>query len=160
KGSTDVGSLISTAGGTHSDGVGAVTIQGFQGSGTFAHVGSLTNTSDTSSVDLQAGTRIDVTASHIAIGSQGFAHGGSITMAAPLISLRGSTLNLSNTGAAPGTISLTATEAVSLTNGTILSANSDAQGQIGSIRINGGDLFTGQQSTISALGPLFSGNNG
>ena len=159
-GPIDIGSVISTAGGTHSDGGGAVTIQGFQGSGTFAHAGSLTNASDTSSVDLQAGTRIDVTASHIAIGSQGSAHGSSITMAAPLISLRGSTLQLSNTGAAPGTISLTATEAVSLTNGTILSANSDGQGQSGSIRINGGDLFMGQQSTISALGPLFSGNHG
>ena len=169
-GPTDIGSLILTAGGTHSDGGGAVTIQGLQGSGTFAHAGSLTKTSDTSSslsgssggsiVDLQAGTRIDVTASHIAIGSQGFAHGGSITMAAPLISLRSSTLHLSNTGAAPGTISLTATEAVSLSNGTILSANSDARGQSGTIRINGGDLFTGQQSTISALGPLFSGNHG
>ena len=169
-GPIDVGSVISTAGGTHSDGGGAVTVQGPQGSGTFAHAGSLTKTSDTSSslsdgsgesiVDLQAGTRIDVTASHIAIGSQGFAHGGSITMAAPLISLRGSTLHLSNTGAAPGTISLTATKAVNLTNGTILSANSDGQGQSGTIRINGGDLFMGRQSTISALGPLFSGNHG
>jgi hypothetical protein len=74
-------------------------------------------------------------------------------MAAPIISLRGSTVVVIGV---PGTISLTGTKAVNL-NSTVLSADSFRVG--GTIQINGGARFTSQQSTISAQGSSF-GNSG
>jgi filamentous hemagglutinin family protein len=220
-------SVITAAGGTLSDGGGAVTIQGVQGSGTVAQSVSLTNTSvittnstsgeaglgagfggpilmqadslalnhstlnssnagnhsagpitlfsrgsldirnssikansghlsfGTNIVDLRAGRRIEVIDSQISATSVEFTT-GSITMVAPLISLSGSTLDVSGFSGGSGTISLTATKAVTLTN-TILSADGDFSPG-GIIRINGGSLFTSQQSTISAqAGEPFGG---
>src|SRR5262249_49170540 len=51
------------------------------------------------------------------------------------------------------------TKAVSLTNGTVLSAD-NTQGGGGTIQINGGSQFTSQQSTISAEGGGFGTGNG
>ena len=113
-------------------------------------------------VNLQAGTGIDLTDTLIdAHQFLGAAGGGTITMAAPVISLRGSTLDVRSEGLGRGgTISLTGTKAVSLTNGTTLSADnrlpleSNSEGLLlgngGTILINGGARFTSQQSTISA----------
>jgi filamentous hemagglutinin family protein len=99
-------------------------------------------------VTLQAGTSLNLTGTIInAIGNAG----GSVTMVAPTISLRGSTVDVTGFGffgGFAGTISLTGKNAVSLTNGTILTANGFPGG--GTIQINGGALFTSQQSTISA----------
>lgn len=220
-------SAISTAGGQTSEGGGAMAIQGLQGTGTFAHSVSLSNTSvnttnstsgeaglgagfggpilmqadnltlthstlnssnagnhsagsitllsrgsldirdssihadsghgsfGTNIVDLQAGKRIQITNSDISARSAELS-AGSITMVAPRISLSGSTLDVSGFDGSSGTISLTATKTVALTNGTILSAN----GQFspgGIIRINGGGQFTSQKSTISAQTELFGG---
>lgn len=187
---------------------GAVTIQGLQGSGTFAHSVSLTNTEVATSVccivgnggpillrahnivlnqgtldasvaersggaitlvsrggldirnsslltsgrgsggtvDLNAGTSINLTGTIIGAGGT---FGGSITMAAPVISLRGSSLGVSTDGGPAGTISLTGTKAVSLSNGTVLSADSEFN-HGGTIQIDGGAQFTSQKGTISA----------
>jgi filamentous hemagglutinin family protein len=103
-------------------------------------------------IDLQAGTRIDLTNTTLsASGAQfGFVRSGLVTMAAPTISLRGSTVGLGFFSGPVDTISITGTKAVCLTNGTALTG--------GTILINGGAQFTSQQSTISATG--FSGNGG
>ena len=222
-------STISTAGGETSDGGGAMTIQGLQGKGTFAHSVSLANTSVNTTnstsgeaglgagfggpilmqadnltlnhsalnssnagnhsagpitllskgsldirdssiradsghgsfgpniVDLHAGRRIQITDSDISARSAELS-AGSITMVAPRISLSGSTLDVSGFDGSSGTISLTATKAVTLTNGTILSADGHFSPG-GIIRINGGGQFTSQKSTISAQ-TFFAGNGG
>jgi hypothetical protein len=194
---------------------GVVTIQGLQGSGTFAHAVSLTNTEVNTSncclfgaggsiliqadhialnqstlnasggldvagglitlvsrggldirnsslvttsgsnarfggtIDLNAGTHINL------IGTIIDAHardsgGGSITMAASVISLRGSRFDVggANDFHPISTITLTWTRAVCLSNGTVLSADGLFRG--GTIQINGGARFTSRQSTISA----------
>jgi len=118
-------------------------------------------------IDLKAGTGIDLANTTIDAHSSFFTNGGAIiTMAAPVISIRGSELRVWSGGSGPGgTINLTATKAVSLTNGTVLSADNffgfspfgSANG--GTILINGGHLFTSQQSTISA-GSTGTGNGG
>jgi hypothetical protein len=97
-------------------------------------------------VDLNAGKSINLTGTSIDAFST-FA--GSITMAAPVISLRGSSLRVMSDGGPGGMISLTGTKAVSLSNGTVLSADS-LVGHSGTIQIDGGARFTSQQSTISA----------
>jgi filamentous hemagglutinin family protein len=107
-------------------------------------------------VDLQAGTRIDLAGTTISASERGVAPGGSITLAAPVISLSSSTLNVSGSNVENepiATVSLTGTQAVKLTNGTILSADSTNPCSVcvaGTIVINGGGLFTSRQSTISA----------
>jgi filamentous hemagglutinin family protein len=209
-------SSILAIGGTFAGGGGAVTIQGLQGSDTFAHAVSLTNTRvDTTSlqcecgpgdggpillqadkialnqstltsrggqlsggpiklsssgdldirdsnlvttsdfgfggpVDLTAGKSIDL-AGTIIDAQTGGLPGGDITLTAPTISLSGSTLDVS-TG---GIISLTGTKAVSLSNGTVLSADSVFGG--GTIQIEGRGQFTSQQSMLSAQGGFGNG---
>jgi hypothetical protein len=103
-------------------------------------------------IDLQAGGSIDLTNTTFSASGGFFAGvtGGFVTMAAPTISLRGSTVGLGFFSGPVDTISITGTKAVSLTNGTALAG--------GTIHINGGARFTSQQSTISATG--FSGNGG
>jgi filamentous hemagglutinin family protein len=110
-------------------------------------------------VHLNAGEELTVTGTLIDTSSQLFPGGpgsGSIIMTAPFISLSGSTLQ----GGAPmpsnsdtGIISLTGTKIVSLKNTMIDGANG------GSVQINGGALFTSQQSTISARGGEFSSSD-
>ena len=109
-------------------------------------------------VDLHAGRRIQITDSDISARSAELS-AGSITMVAPRISLSGSTLDVSGFDGSSGTISLTATKAVTLTNGTILSADGHFSPG-GIIRINGGGQFTSQKSTISAQAPAFFGGHG
>src|SRR5262249_55502296 len=72
-----------------------------------------------------------------------------ITMAAPIISLHGSSLNAGGAIATGGMISLTGTHAVSLSNGTVLNASSGFSPG-GTIQIDGGAQFTSQQSRIMA----------
>ena len=157
---------------------GAITIQGLQGSGTYAHVVSLENTVVAASsflgrggpitirgdnislnetilvtasegtggpitlvsrgnlniqdsqlnaeslgnggtVDLRAGTSINLTSTIIDVTGE---ESGSITMAAPVISLRSSRLDAG--GIFGGTITLTGTKSVNLSNGTVLSVDS------------------------------------
>jgi filamentous hemagglutinin family protein len=105
-----------------------------------------------SPVTLQAGTEIDLTGTSIDARTS-----GTITMDAPVISIRGSRLDVSGIAFASegGTISLTGTKAVSLTNGTVLDAdmgNFAPPNTLGSgtILINGGAKFTSDHSTISA----------
>jgi hypothetical protein len=105
-------------------------------------------------VALNAGTSIDLTGT--SIGSVG-AIGGSITTAAPIISISGSRLDV-GANIFGGMISLTGTKAVHLSNGTVL--NADAGGPGGTIQINGGAQLTSQQSTISAQGGVYVGNSG
>lgn len=107
-------------------------------------------------VDLRAGSTIDLTGTVISAGatpSGGI--GGTITMAAPIISMRGSGLRVSGGFGPGGTISLTGTKAVSLTDGTVLDAGNILNAPFptangGTILINGGAKFTSDQSTISA----------
>ena len=101
-------------------------------------------------VDLRAGTSLNVTSTFVEASGE---DGGSITMAAPNISLRGSRLDVS--GFTGGTISITGNKAVSLTNGTVLTADGLTGG---TVLINGGARFTSQQSTISAQSS--TGNGG
>ena len=90
--------------------------------------------------------------------------GGTITMTAEGISIRGSTLDVSSVMALGGTISLIGQKSVSLTNGTVLSAdNINSGGYVepnsngGTIFINGGSKFIGAQSTLSATSLLGNG---
>jgi hypothetical protein len=107
-------------------------------------------------VTLQAGTEIDLSGTSI-----NARNAGTITMEVPVISLRGSRLDVSGgafgVGGAGGTISLTGTKAVSLTEGTVLDADvfppPNTQGG-GTILINGGAKFTSDHSTISAQSGL------
>ena len=99
-------------------------------------------------VDLTAGRNIDLIGTVINTTA---INGGPISITAPTISLSNSTLT--TRGAYPefenrGTISLTATKAVNLSNGTVLSVFGGFD-QAAFIRINGGALFTSRQSTIS-----------
>jgi len=117
---------------------------------------------------LRAGTGIDLT--NTSIDAHGFSVvGGTISMSAPFISIRGSTLNVASGGVLPGgTISLTGTKSVSLTNGTVLNANNSYNPPLpdlpplpnangGSILINGGGNFTSEGSTLSATSRLGNG---
>ena len=101
-------------------------------------------------VALQAGTNLNLTSTTINASGE---EGGSVTMAAPTISLDSSTVNVTGNGffggLGGGTISLTGNKAVSLTNGTVLSADGISSNG-GTVLINGGARFTSQQSTISA----------
>ena len=123
-------------------------------------------------VDLRAGARIALTDTSIFAGASEASggDGGTLTMAAPVISIRGSGLNVSSGGLGHGgMINITGTKAVSLTDGTILSADNQfsnppqlappsfptANG--GTIHIDGGTRFTSQQSTISAKSVLGNG---
>jgi len=85
----------------------------------------------------------------------GLGGGGPISLVAPVISLSGSTLTSSSGAFGPaGPITLTGTQAVSLTNGTVLSADTpfgfSGSPNGGTILINGGAKFTSDHSTISA----------
>jgi hypothetical protein len=97
-------------------------------------------------VDLNAGTSINLTSTSIDANGT---FGGSITMAAPVISISDSKLNVFTDNGPAGMISLTGTKAVSLSNGTVLDADS-LFGPAGTIQIDGGAQFTSQQSTIFA----------
>jgi filamentous hemagglutinin family protein len=100
-------------------------------------------------VALQAGKSLSL--SSTTIDAHGGFDAGSISMAASTISLGDSTVFVTGGifgGLAAGTISLTGKNAVSLTNGTVLSANGNNHG--GTVLINGGANFTSQDSTISA----------
>ncbi|MDE3041970.1 MAG: filamentous hemagglutinin N-terminal domain-containing protein, partial [Nitrospirota bacterium] len=113
------------------------------------------------SIDFRAGNGIELTGTNIRANSSTGINGGNIAMSAPSISLSGSTLDATSGGSGHGgTISLTGTKAVSLTNGTHLTADNTLNPPFpippsltpngGTIQINGGRLFTSQQSTISA----------
>lgn len=107
-----------------------------------------------------AGKSINLTNTGVSTRSSSGLNGGSITLSAPRISLSGTGLDATSNGAGHGgTISLTGKNAVSLTNGTVLSADNtlnfpdpgsffNANGGI--INIDGGARFISQQSTISA----------
>jgi filamentous hemagglutinin family protein len=102
-------------------------------------------------VGLEAGTSINLLGTNII--TRGLRRSGSITIAAPIISISASTLNVNGSDQG-GTITLTGKRAVSLTDGTFLSAD----GLFGGIvRINGGTRFRGQQSTVSASGLIGGG---
>jgi filamentous hemagglutinin family protein len=109
-------------------------------------------------IEIQAGTRIDLASTEVNAGTR-TAQGGTISMASPLISMNGSAANVSGgglDGGPGGTINLTATQAVSLINSR-LDAGSGNEGRLvpaGSILINGGELFTVQQSIVSAEATL------
>jgi filamentous hemagglutinin family protein len=101
-------------------------------------------------IDLTAGTSINLTSATINAGGT---IGGSITMAAPVISLSGSSLSVGTDGGPAGTISLTGTKAVSLSGSTL-----DASSELllgGTIQIHGG-AFTSQQSRMF-VGSLATG---
>ena len=107
-------------------------------------------------INVEAGRGIDLV-NTVLDASSSFVGGGTINMAAPDMSIMGSTLTVGSGGVLPGgTISLTGTKAVSLSNGTVLSAdnffgfNPFGSANGGTILINGGHLFTSHQSTISA----------
>jgi len=100
-------------------------------------------------VNLLGGKEIVLTNTPVFAGG-GFEGGGSVTMAAPFISLSDSPVNASAPGGTGGTISLTGTKAVSLTNGSVLFASGGLFGPGGSIQINGGAQFLSQQSRILA----------
>ena len=107
-------------------------------------------------INVEAGRGIDLV-NTVLDASSSFVGGGTINMAAPDMSIMGSTLTVGSGGVLPGgTISLTGTKALSLSNGTVLSAdnffgfNPIGSANGGTILINGGHLFTSQQSTISA----------
>jgi hypothetical protein len=103
-------------------------------------------------VDLRAGTTLNLTNTNINANS-GFSTGGSITMAAPCISIRGGLLTVFS-GTDGGMISITGKNAVMFTNGTVLTADGSNNG--GTVLINGGARFGSQQSTISAQAlPMF-----
>lgn len=113
-------------------------------------------------VDFDAGKSIDLTNTTVLVTALTGIDGGSIALSAPRISLSGSELDATSSNVGHGgTISLTGRQAVSLTNGTVLSADNDfipstpflpstANPNGGSIHIDGGAKFTSQQSTISA----------
>src|SRR5262245_6301572 len=115
-----------------------------QNSSLDAHGGGPVATGGT--VDLHAGTSINLTSTTVDASAEA---GGSITMAAPIISLHGSSLNAGGAIATGGMISLTGTHAVSLSNGTVLNASSGFSPG-GTIQIDGGAQFTSQQSRIMA----------
>jgi len=111
-------------------------------------------------VDLRSGSSINATNTFISTLSHFEVGAGPITLVAPVISLSGSTLT-TNAGASflsAGSITLTGTKAVSLTNGTVLSTDATNPGG-GTILINGGAKFTSDHSTISAQSQIF-GNGG
>ena len=109
-------------------------------------------------VEIKAGTRIDLVATEVNAGTL-TAQGGTITMASPLISMNGSAVNVSGgglDGGPGGTINLVATQTVNLINAR-LDAGSGNESRLvpaGAILINGGELFTAQQSVISAEATL------
>lgn len=119
-------------------------------------------------VNLRAGAGIDLTGTTIDAHSS-FTVPGTVSLAAPVISIRGSALNVWRGGIVPGgTISITGSHAVTLTNGTVLDADnvfkppppvipSTTNANGGTILINGGRLFTSQNSTISAQSVLGNG---
>ena len=105
-------------------------------------------TSPGGTIDLRAGAGIDLVDAIIDAHSILGPNGGTISMAAPVISIRGSWLGVGGDSGPGGTISITGSHAVSLTNGTVLDAFSLFNG--GTIHIDGGVRFTSQQSLISA----------
>jgi filamentous hemagglutinin family protein len=105
-------------------------------------------------VDLTAGNGIRLTDSSVSTFTMLGPSGGSITLIAPTISLGGSAL-VTRRDFSGGTIRLNSTKAITLTN-TDLSAFSDL-GQGGTILINGGGLFTAQQTTMEAWGAQTGG---
>jgi len=120
------------------------------------------------SIDLRAGGRIELT--NTIIDAHSFFRPGTITLVSPIMSLSGSTLKVYNGNIFPGgSINLTGTKAVSLTNGTVLNADNSFNPQPpvivapptnangGTILINGGGLFTSRHSTISAQSALGNG---
>jgi filamentous hemagglutinin family protein len=102
-------------------------------------------------IDLKAGSSINISNSNITAGA--IENAGSISMAARIISLSGSTLAANSDGNNDGnavTITLAATRSISLTNGTLLDASTSIGGGAGTILINGGNLFSASQSSILA----------
>jgi filamentous hemagglutinin family protein len=117
-------------------------------------------------IALTAGDGLNIVDTTINAGSS-FVQGGNIALSAPSISIRGGSLNVFSGGPfwPGGTITLTSTKAVSL-YGTSLNANNTFNypfldppplAVAGTILINGGGLFTSQQSTISAQSALGNG---
>jgi filamentous hemagglutinin family protein len=111
------------------------------------------NLANGGTVDLRAGASITLTDTGVNAGAP-LGDGGSITMAAPIISLSGGVFQVNTGEGRGGTISLSATKSVSLSN-SILSADSISAG--GTILINGGNLFTAQQSIVTAQGAINGG---
>ena len=153
--------VVANAGG-HSEGGNVVfTVDSLSATGSTISADALVRGGESGGkVDITAGTNIHLTATEVSTRAN-TDHGGSINMSAPVISMNGSTVDVSTCcegGFAGGTISLTATHAVALANGTLITAgsraNSAAVSPAGTILINGGQLFTAQQSTISATSLL------
>jgi filamentous hemagglutinin family protein len=160
----EAGSVVIRGGQLVMDG-GAITARGHAGSIILESRGDLVIRTSTlaaaadidphGTVDLKAGTSINLTDTDVFASAL---HGsGSITMAAPIISLRGSRLEVSADTFA-GIITLSATRSVNLSNGTVLSAGADFGGVPGSILINGGNQFTAQESILSVSS--FRGSGG
>jgi hypothetical protein len=105
-------------------------------------------------VEIKAGTRIDLAATEVNAGTL-TAQGGTVTIASPVISANGSGVSVSGgglDGGPGGTINLAARQSVNLIN-TRLDAGSGNESRLvsaGAIFINGGELFIAQQSIISA----------
>jgi filamentous hemagglutinin family protein len=160
----EAGSVVIRGGQLVMDG-GAITARGHAGSIILESRGDLVIRTSTlaaaadidphGTVDLKAGTSINLTDTDVFASAL---HGsGSIILAAPIISLRGSRLEVSADTFA-GIITLSATRSVNLSNGTVLSAGADFGGVPGSILINGGNQFTAQESILSASS--FRGSGG
>jgi filamentous hemagglutinin family protein len=109
-------------------------------------------------VEIKAGTRIDLAATEVNAGTL-TAQGGTVTIASPVISANGSGVSVSGgglDGGPGGTINLAARQSVNLIN-TRLDAGSGNENRLvsaGAILINGGELFIAQQSIISAQATL------
>jgi len=108
-------------------------------------------------IELRAGDKIDLTNTGIDAFTFAF-RPGTITLVSPIMSLSGSTLRVFIDEDFPaGSINLTATKAISLTNGTVLNADNGAGSNGGTIHIDGGAKFTSDHSTISAQSRLGNG---
>jgi hypothetical protein len=94
-------------------------------------------------ISLTAGKGIDLL--NTVVGANG-PSGGTITMNAPTISLRGGGVGVE--GVVPGIITIIGTKAVNL-SGTFINADAHL-GSGGTIQIDGGAQFTSEQSTITA----------
>ena len=127
-----------------------VSSRGLDIQGSVIQSGEGTTTGQGGTVDLTAGTGITLTNTGISAGG---AQGGSITLTAPIILLRGSALGVDADGGPAGLVRLTGAKAVSLSD-SALSARGHI-GPSGTVEINGGAKFTSQQSSIDAGNDLF-----
>jgi filamentous hemagglutinin family protein len=135
---------------------GTIRIRGDNISLNQSTLSSFSDFSTGGAIDLQGGNSINLTDTFVNASAAFFNGngGGPITLSARSVSLNGSVLR-SNAEGGGGRISITGSNSVSL-NDTSVSANA-FDGRGGDILINGGALFTSQQSSISST--VFSGSS-